>query len=80
MNAQLEQALYYSGQAKDIESLKALARQESNRADRMAQMLVAVLKASGPVVIDDGSTSSSRNAGGFTLTEVEGRKWRVEAT
>lgn len=46
-----ETALYYAGLARDVSSLKALARQERERADKTQRLLVSVLHALGPVEI-----------------------------
>lgn len=46
-----ETALYYAGLAKDIGSLKNLARQERDRAHKTQQLLVSVLQALGPVEV-----------------------------
>lgn len=52
MITELEKALYYAGEGKDIDSLKALARGEAQRAERMREMLCRVLLKTGPVQIE----------------------------
>lgn len=48
----LETSLMFSGDANDIGSLKALARSESNKANELKALLIAVLDAAGPQRID----------------------------
>lgn len=49
----LEVSMHYAAQAGDLESLKALARQEERRAEHWRTLLVAVLEAHGPVVVSN---------------------------
>lgn len=56
----LETALLYA----DAKSLKALARQEERRADRYRNMLAAVLRQTGPVLLPPGAEAVPS---GFTL-------------
>jgi hypothetical protein len=50
VSRQLEEALLHAGEANDIESLKALARQEAASAGRWLALLAAVVRAQGGVV------------------------------
>lgn len=49
MGTSLEQALMYAGMAKDIDSLKSLARAESSKVATLHRLLSAVLAVSGPI-------------------------------
>ena len=79
MNHSLEQALSFADPAGDIALLKALARSESNRADLAAQLLIAVLRATGPVQINSEFQTANRNTGGYTLTQAKGGHWVVRS-
>ena len=47
MISELEKALFYASEAGDIKSLKALARQESSRAENFRRIACALLDAAG---------------------------------
>lgn len=47
MNVELEKALHHAGDAKDIESLKRIARTEARRAKNMRILLCAAINAAG---------------------------------
>lgn len=75
-NESLETALMFAGAAKDIASLKSLARRESRRADEIESLLVSVLKKTGKVVIANPVDAQND---GFSLSLLEGGKMIVEA-
>lgn len=58
-NIELEKALWFAGMANSVESLKSLARQESNRAYFYARLLSALLEKVGPVQLFAESINSS---------------------
>lgn len=66
MNRQLETALHFA--SGDAAQLKALARQESSRAELLLKVLVAVLRKSGPVQVMQTEIDAER--GGFEITPV----------
>ena len=63
-----------------MDSLMALARQESERADRATQLMMAVLAEAGPVRVPDAALQNfDRNKGGYSLTQ-DGTHWVVKLT
>lgn len=72
VDPRLEMALSYAGSAGDIGSLKSLARTENTRAQRFAQLLGAVLAATGPVRIHDVTVAPQ--SGRITITP-DGDGW-----
>jgi len=74
-NQQLEEALMNAGRANDIPSLKALARQESARADQLCQLLSAVLAVAGPIRIH-GDIAHLASPGAFSVAQ-DGNNWIV---
>lgn len=74
-NHHLEEALMFAGKAGDIDSLKSLARLEGDRADRLGQILTAVLAVSGPIRLPGDITEN--DALGYSFTR-DGDGWVVE--
>jgi hypothetical protein len=64
MNKQLESSLMFAAQARDIGSLKSLARQESDRADQCMNLIAAIAIEYGEVRI---SRRSAMEVGWFSL-------------
>lgn len=62
--------------AKDIPSLRALARQESRRADALGNLVAALLLAAGPISLKGDVFGPSL---GFNLTRGEGDSWTASA-
>lgn len=52
--SELEKALHFAAEAKDIASLKALARAEARRAELLHRVLVAVLRVTDAVGPESG--------------------------
>lgn len=52
--SELEKALHFAAEAKDIDSLKALARAEARRADLLHRVLAAVLRVTDAVGPESG--------------------------
>lgn len=78
-NPALETALSYAALAGDIDSVKALARNEAHRADLNAQLLMAVLSATGPVRLTQAQLQRLSTRAGYTMTQ-DGDAWVIKLT
>lgn len=67
---QLKIALHLAMRRGDAESLRALALAESSRADQMGELLIAVLRKTGPVEVKMRDLESARE-GSFSIAMLD---------
>lgn len=77
MNDELEKALHYAAEAGDINSLKALARQEASSADRWRRILTAVIQKTGPVDITSDEQRYSERSDLMAFISSTGMRLQV---